>query len=397
MNYKSYLVKKERIKNNYSIEDLAKIANTSKSHISRIENGRILSDDIANILLDKLRISFIDDNIIKNKLDEYYLAIVYCQSKHVETLFNDINSKENIIIHSNDGPYYYICCLIHAIVVENNLNNAKQLVEMLEDLKNNDVLDNYLLQIYLDYKGLYYQSIKDFDKAEKNLVSALNISNNSITKAMIYYHLTSCYYDQNNFIDAISANEEASKLFTKDLNSERSIFTQLHKANIFSRMKCYKKAISLYENKLSLYQKNKHIQPIIVQKIRSRIGWNYIQIKEYDKALKIINENTCEDIVLDEDYFNMCYLLYKMDDLDKMKAFIAKIPDSINDSCKNRIAAFALINNLDEAIDYAIKMSNDDISKQDIEFYYCFIQEMAEKRKLYKLSLEYAKKLLLLQ
>ena len=47
MNYKSYLVKKERIKNNYSIEDLAKIANTSKSHISRIENGRILSDDIA--------------------------------------------------------------------------------------------------------------------------------------------------------------------------------------------------------------------------------------------------------------------------------------------------------------------------------------------------------------
>ena len=106
---------------------------------------------------------------------------------------------------------------------------------------------------------------------------------------MIYYHLTSCYYDQNNFIDAISANEEASKLFTKDLNSERSIFTQLHKANIFSRMKCYKKAISLYENKLSLYQKNKHIQPIIVQKIRSRIGWNYIQIKEYDKALKIIN------------------------------------------------------------------------------------------------------------
>ena len=74
-----------------------------------------------------------------------------------------------------------------------------------------------------------------------------------------------------------------------------------------------------------------------------------------------------------------------------------KIPDSINDSCKNRIAAFALINNLDEAIDYAIKMSNDDISKQDIEFYYCFIQEMAEKRKLYKLSLEYAKKLLLLQ
>ena len=32
-----------------------------------------------------------------------------------------------------------------------------------------------------------------------------------------------------------------------------------------------------------------------------------------------------------------------------------------------------------------------------IEFYYCFIQEMAEKRKLYKLSLEYAKKLLLLQ
>ena len=100
MNYKSYLVKKERIKNNYSIEDLAKIANTSKSHISRIENGRILSDDIANILLDKLRISFIDDNIIKNKLDEYYLAIVYCQSKHVETLFNDINSKENIIIYS---------------------------------------------------------------------------------------------------------------------------------------------------------------------------------------------------------------------------------------------------------------------------------------------------------
>ncbi|MDY6935187.1 MAG: tetratricopeptide repeat protein [Spirochaetota bacterium] len=205
-------------------------------------------------------------------------------------------------------------------------------------------------------KGLFYESMKDYNKAIKYYIDA---SNHGVALERIYYHLAKCYYYTFDYKSAIKYSKmsiESDMYYTEP-------YILLH--GIYLSLKDYQEAASIYEKLIEL-------KPNYVKTYYSLAILYYERIQNHDKALaffqKILELNMpVDDYFLEySNYYIGCIYHDRGDEKNAIKHF--KLVLEINPD--NYPTAYILANimmdtySLEEAKKYAyyyLKMDKDNL------------------------------------
>ncbi|SJZ36682.1 helix-turn-helix domain-containing protein [Anaerorhabdus furcosa] len=329
------LVKRERLKNNLTAQQLAKKVNFSRSYISRIENGVLVDDSIYKKIMAYFHLPYYgisECQAHENKLDYAYLDFIYIKDKKKnisELLFQLADYKYSPLFAK-----YMIIQLIYYVTYpeENQQEKETFLAEILSLVHSFSPNHQQIIYDYLGFDFMYSNVSKAkiyFDKA-----IACGVFNESTS--MLYYHISVFQYRCNHLCLAFSFSTKAFNQFSTELNYKRLFYTKFHIANIFMLDQAYDKAIGMYKKLID----NDAVEDKSI--VFSNLSWAYYSIKEYDKAKLMISKCTHKRFSY---YFNSIL---------------------INAALKNTSDALSLINEF-------LKKSNNNIERQIIFILKCKI------------------------
>ncbi len=206
-------------------------------------------------------------------------------------------------------------------------------------------------EIYSDWslysKGLYYKSIKDYQKAINLFMDAATFKKDL---PRVYYQLSECYFQLQNYETAINYSELAIK---KDKNFVNP-FMLLYK--IYLNLCDYEKSASVLESIID-------IKPELIN-IHYTLGILYYnQLKNFDKALvsfrnilELSNAVAIDDYYKEQANYYMGRIYYNKNQVERSLEYFKKVVEINPD---NNIAFYLLVRilldkyNYDEAKKYA--------------------------------------------
>ena len=349
MNNIGLLIKMSRIQQNMKQVTLAK-GICSTSYLSKIENNQTVpSDDIINMLLGRLNLSFNDlstkdeESLIFDIFNLYKDSIIERIRDQIPNRLEAI-SKQNILFKESKNFYLYnlYLCRIRLISDPTNAINTNVL-KSLEQMKEN--FDDRQLFIFYFINGLHYYHNKDFKNALASLENALLITSKfhiENWELADFYNVLSITFLENNQL--LSAIEFANK----SLSIYKDMF-------IFSRaIDCY--IIIGIAYKRNINYKNAEESFLLAKKIA-----NDLNLKEYDsilnhnlgslssvrgfsdKAIEYYNKSLQSSIIIENrltTLFSLIQEYSKLNNYDEIKFWCLKGLSLINQENDPRLLSF---------------------------------------------------------
>ncbi|MEG0077263.1 helix-turn-helix domain-containing protein [Anaerorhabdus sp.] len=278
--YLGIVIRKRRKELGLKTEQLAKKANYSRSHISRVENGTIdVNDEVYSVIFKILGITYksnVDSTEFNNDIEKILNMF----------LFNDVDRKfiEKVIkssekyICSKSYPKYLIANMIYKInfyplsdETEKYINEMTKIAELYNQKEK---------QIVYDYIGCYYMD-SNFELAKEYFNKALECGKYKHATSLLYYHLGMLYFRLGSYFEAYEFCRKAFDEFSLELNYKRMFYTKLHMAIINSKSGNYDNAYSLFNEMIH----NPNHTDVQLQLVYGNLCWLLIKKSKFDEAL----------------------------------------------------------------------------------------------------------------
>lgn len=320
----AFILRQERIKKNLSVRALANQIGITPQFLSDIEHNKKQPSAYAFHQLQKaLNIHFYTDekycNEIKNLCNQMFEAYIALNHDTITEIHEEIVSKKDIYMYCSGTAYFILSMILHCISVD--IYN-KQIYDYIEELKpltfsleTNDIVKFYDLcgyQYLLDGKN------KDADfyfRKALDLTSVNYIQENAI----LYSHLSIYYQMTNRLWEALNALDTSTSLLSEICAFHRITNNQMKKANLYSLLKFYIKAIEKYKyliHKAPITRKQKAI-------IYDNLANCYLHLKDFDHAMECCEKAQLLGSTFSATYFNIAYIYWKKKKYKECLAYIA--------------------------------------------------------------------------
>ena len=302
-------------------EMLALDVNISRPMLSKIETGAEIGEvSIINSLFHRLDIDYqdyINDKAwLYNQLVAIYKSVIYGNQNYT-ALMNNLEKKcecnEYLMFH----PEYSLIMLILAY----NENDFKSFSKLLTICSGNEnYYDDYELAIYMDFYGLKYQDIGEFDESLK-IFNSINVFNlPDYLCGMIDYHKGISYRYLNEFYKSTKCFESALEYFLVAQNFNKIVYTQIVLSDIFFKTGNYDLAMETIEKSLDAAYSTTNTK--ILEIINNNIAWFALIKEDYQKAINHTQQALLYDNTKSEYYFYLVYSYYRLCDTNKSLHYI---------------------------------------------------------------------------
>lgn len=297
-----------RKENNFKATAVAQSCNYSRSYICDLEKSRrVPTKDVLVAILKCYSIDcdlFIQkvNNSLKN-IQDALNDLIFLNSDSMRSLYNFVKDREYEILKfciMND-EFYILDAIYSSYTKAKSISKFKALESRIDGVSNCDLKAMYYL----------YYGVAKRDKGEASEVTRLfnlaleNVRDQDVL-SMIYYHYGAFEEMRSNSITAMQYNESALNIFIKSFNQKRALYTQLHIANNFLRVKEYNKAKEIY---IEMLNKSKHNgMKIANASCISNLIWLYLLNKDYDNAKEWFEHEDFDQQSINCKYMKLMYL-----------------------------------------------------------------------------------------
>ncbi|PHA01468.1 transcriptional regulator [Bacillus pseudomycoides] len=302
----------------------------SVSYLSKIENGKIeASEEILQLLCTRLEIAVSDlrdiEAEVKEKLDEWFRALVHLDKHRVEILYRELESETKQIVDFEIVNYYKLLYARYLIMKR----NVPALKEELEKLKK--VYKKYSPFQQLLYKysqALCYCLQHKWQEGLQFLVQTeLMAKEQNYYETGIYYNLAVAYSHLEIPHMALHFANIAMEGFRNEYKFRNVINCQIIIALSYSEKGQYDEALKIYESILreadSFSEKD-----VLMATVLSNIGNIHYRKKKYEEAKKYYVESLQYQKEDDVNYvgklYDMALQCIHLEQLEEAKEWIDK-------------------------------------------------------------------------
>ena len=236
----SFICKMERLKKGVTIRQLAEIAFSSSSVISKFENSMTIpKEDALACITDALEIEIFDDEKIVGKwqslIAQAFYNIVHFNYQEANKYFEELMDDKSQILVSN-------CCIdFHLLEIAINLHYYRSTdlgaeINLLNEFEK--VFDASQLRTFYYLKAFnqglhddYGLTIEWLWKAYEN-----NSLNATIPDELIYFQIGFSYSSLNNAVLSIKYTSKAKEMFDKKNSFRRSLYALVNISNQYIKL-----------------------------------------------------------------------------------------------------------------------------------------------------------------
>lgn len=256
---------------------------------------------------------------------------------------NNLKAEKAILSVENDSLCgKYLCKIAYNYSQIYQWNDLKRIAAKL--LKNARVRNDslYMAQSY-KFLGLYYQNLSINDSAFKFFIKAEKIFKNKkerislceiyYEKAVIQYYINDYQWSDQSLIQSLKISKEFKLYYI-----ECKIYELLALNSLI--LKDYNEALEYNLKSLKAYKSLKKRNKYLKAQIFANIGYNYIKLEKFHKAIKFLQEGLKEKNLLTRDPQTYSYItdnlahanfkLKNYSQLPQLYLQAAKIRDSLN-------------------------------------------------------------------
>ncbi len=347
-------VKYERIDQNISQNELAKIIGIDTSYLSSVENGKKCpSKLVAESICDALDIDF--DFSEETEIDGKETFSLLYRSLHYEGDAREIYEKlmDDRYLYSFAYPYVMLGDILYNVCLIDEHIDRQKIAILSEIAKNEDssfqviVSDYELMTLHDLYTheeviDRYRETIQEITPKDHDRLLG------DLPFAMFYLHAAEYFSDHGAISDAIDATNKTIVLFQDMVYVKGLLAAKGFKAKNYALMKDHISAIREYEDLASnpLFVRD----DVIIATCYQNIGSILFEDHQYEKAISYfkrsldLNSDIKEVIC----YIALCY--YKLND-PKLDGFITEHKDDHDPLVKHVIALISAIRNEGEKIE----------------------------------------------
>lgn len=302
------LFSKLRQENNFKAAEVAHNCNYSRSYICDLEKSRRMPTK--EVLAGILKCYNIDydtfitrvNSSLKN-IQDALNDLIFLNSDSMRTLYKFVKEREYEISKFCvlDDEFYILDAIYCSYTKVESISKFKALESRIIDVANCDLKAMYYL----------YYGVAKRDKGEASEITRLfdlaleNVKDQDVL-SMIYYHYGAFEEMRSHSITAMQYNESALNIFIKSFNQKRVLYTQLHIANNFLRVKEFNKAKEIY---IEMINKSKHNgMKIANATCISNLIWLYLLTKDYENAKDWFEHEDFDKQSINCKYMKLMYL-----------------------------------------------------------------------------------------
>lgn len=294
-------VKYERIHQNISLNELAKIVGIDASYLSAIENGKKgPSKLIIEALCDAIDITFDFSEETERKGQELFASLykaLHYEKDKAHELFKALNCSK----YSYSFAYPLVLqadVLYNVCLIDDHIDRQK--IAILKDISKYE--DNSFKIIVADYELMtFYDSYssEEITNLYKETIQSINLNAlgllGTFPFAMFYLHAAEYFSDHNAIADSINATDKALGLFQDLVYVQGLLAAKGFKAKNYVLLKDYTSAIREYKE----LAKNPMISKdnLLISACYQNIGSLLFDSSQYERALNYFNKA----LVLDRD------------------------------------------------------------------------------------------------
>ncbi len=278
----------------------------SSAYLSKIENDQTVpAVEVLELLYERLGLDFSDSSYShpsKEKLKEWYEAIVFKRREDAELLMNELLQQKETL--ANHHLYiFFELYRIRYLLLENEVEKAYEAWENIRQHK--DTFDDEMNFYFHLVSGLmkYYKS--KFEDSYQDLMEAKNYSSSLELEDWQYsdlYYLLALSTGQANYISAsIFYTSLALEIYQSHYDLTKSADCHIIQGINFSRLRNYSKSLENFDlaRKIAT-QTNNRVQLKLVYinigVLESRLENHMASISSYKKSLEFVDEiNTALD------------------------------------------------------------------------------------------------------
>lgn len=275
------LIREER---GYSLRKLGAMINVSHNRLGKFERGE---EKPTHEMIKKIE-NGLGISIEIYQETEYEINLLI--EEFLEAQFHNQKVLNNYEIHIIQNKHRYENSLVFGKIVlleyiisvlKGDFDTAEKKSKMLD----NGLNDVFSRQAYLQYKGLFYFLIKDYNKAICFLIAARDLFYNEKRLAMINIHLSMVYKHENHLISAISCLLYAKSVFSRFSSYNRAILTDIELAGAYGSINLTDEAVSIYKSVLKAMD-YLDAGEINYRKAVRNLSWVYLRAGRYVEGLE---------------------------------------------------------------------------------------------------------------
>ena len=301
---------------------------------AKIENEKIIpNQEIIKLLLKRLGIEINDSlkihdmiNRVNSLIDEGIQLLEEKKFKEVEAIFKEIQKDKEMILNTPNIIYDYYIFKLRYLVVIDDLDQAKVVIEQLNGIK--DLLKPELYCSFLHYAGMY-KCKKDKYKEGLQLLQEAEIVMNQIGKPIpsLLYHMALTFSHLQNSVLAIYYTNESLKVYSNQMNYQRIIDCKMIIGINYIRVKRWEEAEKEFNNimKVASAINNK----VVMATVYHNLGYLYSKKGNHDAAMRNFQLSLDLKGTKDSSYFTtILYLvtyLYAIKRLEECQAILEKV------------------------------------------------------------------------
>ncbi|ERJ13515.1 helix-turn-helix domain-containing protein [Haloplasma contractile] len=326
-----YLIKKERLKRDLRLTDVAK-GICSLSYLSKIENNAIEPNDyIVEEICKRLGITPIVDNQKgDSKTNLLTLLVNDIERKTDDNIKHHINVLKTSFKNDDD----HLTRLIHLTysIYMSDLSKSKSLCQDLFKIHNH--FSNYELCIFYEQLGSYHLLRKDYEDALRFLTLSYKLMKRlGLNRPLLIYKLAWVHYVGNRKYKSYLYARSASQLFSEQNSFFRKIQTEIL-ISLCLAQEDYTLSLEKYNN---LIQTTDHLNFHQLNYIcRFNLGLLYIEYQEYTEALTVYKTLYKKADKNDLDaLLKIIYIYLKIEDHNSVRHYLEKL-DSIDTNLEKK-------------------------------------------------------------
>ncbi|MEA4875384.1 helix-turn-helix transcriptional regulator [Anaerorhabdus sp.] len=285
-----YLVRKARKAAEVSINFIADITSTHRSHLCKIERGITMPSIVLKEMLEEILEVHIDMstetiNETKELLRKYLRAWAICDLVTMNQIISDLIEQSEKYEFSFGLPYYDLILILHSLTTESVSCDCAAIIKELEELQ--PVLNDECKILLLDAKALYMLDCGNINQGvsifENIIQNRFDFMNNELLNAFVYSHIVLSYLMMGMSDEIFGLLEIVERELVKLLYFERIVMIETVIANCYATTRNFQKSIELNYRILDYFERNNKKDKLDM--IHGNLCYCYLLMSKYNDAL----------------------------------------------------------------------------------------------------------------
>lgn len=283
-------------------------------------DGKIVRDNTFNQEKRRLVSSGAAERIYFDNLEkgEHFLEIELKGSEHGRKL----TRKNGVHFNKEERPVFI------DIHIQDHDKMPPELIKVIHytpfDILRMDEVNNVLLKNYA-----YYINKRDYLKAATVLRLAYEVARKRDPYGKVRFLMAKTYISWN----LLDKGEELFTNLTEEFSSGTVYFNSLYYLQVLSLIKKQTDNVFMYQSKIT---KNSNAPLRLIRKSNYLAGETYLNISDYQKALKSFQSIAFEDENYPYALFNMFNAYYEQDDFDRMEKVLLNLKNHLKERPRKR-------------------------------------------------------------